>query len=83
MQRALAASKMKLGEFMKELVCSKFGGWSHCPVGLLRAPISTGTAGTLRGRKLVASVTGGVWVVAAAVCRYLHTAHGFLPCPRN
>lgn len=62
LQKALAAFKMELGEFMKEMVCHELccGGWSHCPAGPLCAPILTGTVGSLRGGKLVSSITGRV-----------------------
>lgn len=62
-RKALALSKMELGEFVKEVVvCREVGGWSHRPAGSPRAATSTGAAGTLRGGKSVASVTGGVGI---------------------
>lgn len=44
-QKALAAYKMELGEFLKAAVCHGAGGWSYRPAGPCQGPTSTGLRG--------------------------------------
>lgn len=69
-QKALAASEMELGEFLKEMVCCELC-WG-AGVTALQAPAVFPSRQALQGARLVEN-----WLPplqGAAVCRYLHAA---------